>query len=288
MDGIVVGVDRSPAASAALDWALAFAAARQLPVTLVRAWTAPTYGMYGPASVAMSDAVDKIRDNALNETEEIFQDSLARVPEAKDLHVAKVALMGGAEQVLRDAAGGTRMIVVGSRGAGALSRAVLGSVSSSVLHHATAPVAIVPEGPTGASSGRVVVGVDHSPPSLAALAFATEEARLRDGVLVPVAVREAVPIVPPDPGGATASLAELEASERRSLKMAVGEDPQVQVEPHVLAGSASAALLEAAQGADLLVLGSRGRGGFKSLLLGSTSTQCAQHAPCPVVVVRGA
>jgi nucleotide-binding universal stress UspA family protein len=287
MDGIVVGVDRSPGSVAALDWALAAALRRRLPVTVVRAWTAPTYGLYGPAGVAMADSVDKLRDNALSEAEEMVGDAVARLPGSEDLRIAKVALMGGAAQVLRDAAGGTQMIAVGSRGAGALSRAVLGSVSSSVLHHATAPVAIVPEAAApGSTPPRVVVGVDHSPQSLNALALATEEARLRGGVLVPVAVREPVQVFPPD-REAEQSLATLEASERQSLMSAVGPEPGVEVDPQVLAGNASSALLEAAQGADLLVLGSRGRGGFASLLLGSTSTQCAQHATCPVVVVRG-
>jgi len=128
---------------------------------------------------------------------------------------------------------------------------VLGSVSSSVLHHATVPVASVPEPQDGdGTAPRVVVGVDHSPAALTALAAAAEHARRRGLVLVPVYVHEPVEL---PRGGAHAP---------------------------------SVALLRTARPQDLLVVGSRGRGGFAGLLLGSTSPQLAQHAPCPVLVLR--
>jgi nucleotide-binding universal stress UspA family protein len=284
MHGIVVGIDRSAAGVAALDWALSQAVQRGVALTAVRAWSVPPYTVYYPVGTALSDMDAEAQHAALDLAEEMVKEATGRVAGADGVQVSAVALLGAPQQVLLDAARDAQLLVVGSRGAGPLSRAVLGSVSSSVLHHAPCPVAVVPEQAGAEATGRVVVGVDHSPASLAALAWAVDEARARGAVLVPVAVREqelATPVAP-----------ELETSECRALLGAAGAagadaEPAVRVEPQVLAGHASRALLDAAADADLLVVGSRGRGGFTALLLGSTSSQCAQHSTGPVVVVRG-
>ena len=78
------------------------------------------------------------------------------------------------------------------------------------------------------------------------------------------------------------------ATERldRVVDSIVGTDPGVKVERRVLEGGAAGVLVDIAAGADLLVVGSRGRGGFAGLLLGSVAQQCVHHATCPVVVVR--
>ena len=137
----------------------------------------------------------------------------------------------------------------------------------------------------------IVVGVDGSPSAQAALRFALDEARLRDADVRAVAVWH-VPVaaygdgfVPPDPG----LMAHLEAEARRTLEGAlagVSEKASVaSVESVVREGSPARVLLEEAVDADLLVVGSRGLGGFRGLLLGSVSQQCSHHAPCPVVIV---
>ena len=177
------------------------------------------------------------------------------------------------------------MVVVGSRSSGALSRAVLGSVSSAVVHHTTTPVVVVPEPRDSDSAApRVIVGVDHSPAALAALAAAAEQARRRRVTLVLVFVHE--PIEVPRGGAHAPDLALLEDSERHLLVEAARAAGAADVRAEVLVGRASAGLLSLARPQDLLVVGSRGRGGFTGLLLGSTSTQLVQHAPCPVLVVR--
>ena len=137
----------------------------------------------------------------------------------------------------------------------------------------------------------IVVGVDGSESARAALRFAVEEARLRSARVrvvaawhVPISVYEGA-YVPTDP-----SLGEeLEISTRKTVEVALGElgdtAGDIVVETVVREGQAAQALIEEAEGADMLVLGSRGLGGFRGLLLGSVSQQCAHHASCPLVIV---
>jgi nucleotide-binding universal stress UspA family protein len=160
----------------------------------------------------------------------------------------------------------------------------------SVLHHATSPVVVVPETAEvdGSVPGRVVVGVDHSPESLAALRLAVRLARERSATLVPAYVYDVYARTAASP-----AVSGLESSERSTLLAAAqaagaADEPAVPVEPEVLAGHAVMGLAAVLRPADVLVVGSRGRGGFEGLLLGSTSTQCATRAVCPVVVVRQA
>ena len=137
---------------------------------------------------------------------------------------------------------------------------------------------------------RIVVGVDGSEHSMRALRWALEEASFRKARLEAVTVWHYTStgdtgyggFPPVDPG-------QLEEGARRVLEDAleqVGADASpCPVEPIVVEGGAAPALLATAKGADLLVVGTRGRGGFRGLLLGSVSSQCVHHAPCPVVVV---
>jgi|Tabmets5t2r1_1033131.scaffolds.fasta_scaffold00076_6 nucleotide-binding universal stress UspA family protein len=143
-------------------------------------------------------------------------------------------------------------------------------------------------------TGRVVVGVDGSDHARRALEWAADEARLRKWELVAVhaytippylLAPEPVPIgvVPPDPG----LLEQLEEGARKVLADELGriDADDLTVDGRVVSGPAADALLSAAEEGDLLVVGSRGLGGFKGLLLGSISQQVAHHAPCPVAIV---
>lgn len=282
MDGIVVGVDRSPAAAAALEWALAEGARRGRRVTVVTAWLDLLSAGY-PMSGTMATDPEVVEQQALHTAQEMLKQAAARVPGSDQVATSAVALRGAAGAVLTAASDGADLVVVGTRSASALSRAVLGSVSAAVLHHAHSPVAVVPEPrAAGGRAPRVVVGVDHSPAAKAALAWATSQAAQRRLVLVPVFVRETAYLG--DTG--ELSVAELEQHERAALAAAVPAGVRVTVEPEVVSGHAGQALLGMVEPQDMLVVGSRGRGGFTGLLLGSTSTAVAQHAPCPVVVVR--
>jgi nucleotide-binding universal stress UspA family protein len=153
--------------------------------------------------------------------------------------------------------------------------------------------------------GMIVVGVDGSPGSDAALRWAMDEARLRGSKLRIVNAYELPQIALSDAGVGAAGIpapavvtredaerAQSEAEEQArgvvesTLQRAVGEAAdQPEIEVATLVGPAAQTLIAAGRGADLLVLGSRGRGGFLGLLLGSVTQQCAHHPPCPVVIL---
>ena len=143
-------------------------------------------------------------------------------------------------------------------------------------------------------AGRIVVGVDGSQASKEALSWALDEARLRRDTVValhawmpPYTAPAALPgalIVPVEHGTAEAIRKAAEELLAEAVSEAAAGD--VTVEQRLVEGPAAGALIEEAKGAQLLVVGSRGHGGFTGLLLGSVGQQCAQHAPCPVVIVR--
>jgi nucleotide-binding universal stress UspA family protein len=139
------------------------------------------------------------------------------------------------------------------------------------------------------TGARIVVGVDGSPTSCQALRWAADQARRTGAVLEVVTCWEFptsygwVPPYPPDfdpAGDARHSLTE-------TVEDVLGDDPGIHIELVVTEGHAAPVLVHAAHGAALLVVGSRGHGGFTGMLLGSVSEHCVHHAPCPVTVVRG-
>jgi nucleotide-binding universal stress UspA family protein len=134
---------------------------------------------------------------------------------------------------------------------------------------------------------RIVVGVDGSPSSLQTLRWAARQAKLTGASLQVITCWEyptSYGWAPPypadfDPGGAAKRTLEVTVAE------VLGDDPGVDIELSVVEGHAAPVLLEVARGASLLVVGSRGHGGFTGMLLGSVSGRCVGHAPCPVTVV---
>jgi nucleotide-binding universal stress UspA family protein len=184
------------------------------------------------------------------------------------------------------------MVVLGDRGRGGFAGLLLGSVATAVSAHASSPVVVV-RGDVSADprTGPVVVGVDDSPDGRAAVSAAFAEAAARGVGLV--AVRAWAPpatwhcLSRPRHDDA---IEEMETAERRLLSDVVepgrGAHPDVTVTLHLPETSASDALVSASRDAQLVVVGSRGRGGFRGLLLGSVSQQLLHHAHCPVLVVR--
>jgi nucleotide-binding universal stress UspA family protein len=138
----------------------------------------------------------------------------------------------------------------------------------------------------------IVVGVDGSPESKEAFRWALEEARLRDATVRAVyAWRDPYVLAP---GYGLPEDFEFGALRERAVETldavvaeVVGNTSDVHVDKVVAEGPAGSVLVQAAEGAEMLVVGSRGHGGFVGLLLGSVSQQCVTHAPCPVLVVRG-
>jgi nucleotide-binding universal stress UspA family protein len=134
----------------------------------------------------------------------------------------------------------------------------------------------------------IVVGVDGSEPSARALRWAARQAKLEGAALRVITTWEYPPTLgwaPPYPAGF-----DPDGDARKALKEKVeaelGTGPEIAVELEVVEGHPAFVLTEAARGAELLVVGSRGHGAFAGMLLGSVSEYCAAHAPCPVVVVR--
>jgi nucleotide-binding universal stress UspA family protein len=140
----------------------------------------------------------------------------------------------------------------------------------------------------------IVVGVDHSDGAKAALRFALEEAELRGatlrvvhawqyGYIAATGLEGAYPAV----GGDIKDMRDAaETALEETLRESISDTDAVAIERRVVQGRAASVLVEESQGADLLVVGSRGHGGFAGLLLGSVSQQCASHSACPVVIVH--
>jgi nucleotide-binding universal stress UspA family protein len=140
-------------------------------------------------------------------------------------------------------------------------------------------------------NGLIVVGIDGSDRSKMALRWALEEARLRGASMRVVyawneypMVIPGGPVLPYDPEELKRSAQELV---ERLVEETLGTPQDVEITAVALLGPAAGVLVDAAVGAEMLVVGSRGHGGFAGLLLGSVSQQCVHHAPCPVVIVRG-
>jgi nucleotide-binding universal stress UspA family protein len=289
--GIVVGVDGSEGAARALRWAVREAGLRHRPVTAVLAWSYLDQHWAAP---------DHMFDPAYGEA-----DALAALDEAVAralgtevaAGVPRRAVCDLAARALLDASVGADMLVVGARGLGGFRGLLLGSVSQQCLNHARRPLVIVRHGDEATEVDghgepeRIVVGVDGSVPANRALRWAADEARLRRGLLEVVhAWRPPVSLIGIAPDAmAAVDPVEMEGAARDVLDAAVGA-----VDPGGLAGpvertlsssGAAWAILESARRADLVVVGSRGRGGFAGLMLGSVSHQVSHHAPCPVVVI---
>ncbi len=138
------------------------------------------------------------------------------------------------------------------------------------------------------SAPRVVVGLDGSPSSHGALRWAVRQAELIGGAVDAITAWEFPPMYGLSAPAVDADL-DVQVAQQRlddEVREVLGEDRSVEVRARVVRANPAEALLDAAEGAELLVVGSRGRGTFARSLLGSVSQQCALHATCPVVIVR--
>jgi nucleotide-binding universal stress UspA family protein len=284
----VVGVDGSPASLRALHWAAAEAARRDAGLDVVHAWMTPYPLM--PTDVFKDPAPFEARGW------EIINHALAALAphEHAPFDVRPVLVEDYAAKALLRAAKAAELLVVGSRGRGGFSGLLLGSVSQHSIQQAPCPIAVIPHAWTGSDQhGRVVVGVDGSDHSRRALRWAIGAAALRDAVLDVVHAYDYMAVVMPIGMAPGIDRETLEKESRKLLEQMVEPELRAASRRPVDAtlvpepASAARALIDTAIGADLLVVGSRGRGGVRGLI-GSVSQQCVHHAPCPVVVVRGA
>jgi nucleotide-binding universal stress UspA family protein len=288
---IVVGYDGSAPAGAAVDWAAAEAARRDVPLTLVHAVHLPDL-LAGPAA-----AWSRVAERTVDAAKIVTDVGIDRARQGGVRSVVSETAATTPAKALVDASRAASLVVVGSRGRGTVAGEMLGSVGVAVAAHAECPVVVVrgdaadPPGP-----GRpVVVGVDGSPESEVALRYAADTATVHGARLTVVVAWR------PVTGRGLAAHLEAEGLEHARLahqgarrvaaEMAtLARDlypEELRVQEVASQGPAPEVLRDVAVGAGLVVVGSRGRGGFRGLVLGSVSHAVMHTAPCPVAVVRG-
>ncbi|MFN8088816.1 MAG: universal stress protein [Mycobacterium sp.] len=287
--GILVAVDGSPASKVATDWAARNAAMKHLPLKLVVVISPPT--VLGFPEVPVPSVYF---DWQAGEGRKVLDDALAVVNEATadtPIEVTSETVPGSTVPTLVELSKDAQLIVVGCRGHGALARGLLGSVSSGLIHHAHCPVAVIhDEDPLmpHPSQAPVVVGIDGSPASELATEIAFEEASFRGVDLVAVHAWNDSDVF--EVPGVDWSALQAAGEETLSERLAGWSEryPDVTVRRIVVADKAARQLVEQSESAQLLVVGSRGRGGFTEMLLGSVSAAVVNAARMPVIVARSA
>ncbi|QNJ90941.1 universal stress protein [Mycolicibacterium fluoranthenivorans] len=285
--GIVVAADGSPASRVAVDWAARDAELRGATLTVVH--VVPTGTMVSWMDVPISEEYWAERDRL---AEKVLTDALGVVADAISEHPSVVVqrrlLSAPVVPALVELSADADMVVVGCRGLGGVGRLLLGSVSSGLVHRAHCPVAVIrdedPLMPDPAHA-PVVVGIDGSPASELATEIAFEEATRRGVELVAVHVwsDRSDDLATPYWGDLQRS-AEVMLAEH--LKEWTKRHPEVTVRPVLECNHPARQLLSHADKAQLLVVGSHGRGGAGAMLLGSVSSAVVHAARMPVIVAR--
>jgi nucleotide-binding universal stress UspA family protein len=304
--GIVVGVDGSDQSLCALSWAAQEARVRRTPLHVVTAYTIPVF-----AASSMDAGYATLDDQVIREgAEAVLQQAVARIADY-DVEVHPSVETGDAAGVLLDLSEEAELLVVGSRGRGGFVGRLLGSVSSAVPAHAKCPTVTVPlacaprlgqtdlevprskQSPVGPEGVEkiVLVGVDGSEQARSATLTAAEQAR-RWGY--PLKVVCALPPFTgslawvPAPLDRDALYADIKVQLDAGVAWLSSHFPGLAISGEVLEGSPIELLIDATRTAALLVIGTRGRGGFAGMLLGSTSQGVLHHAKGPVMVVPDA
>lgn len=282
---IVVGVDGSAPSWEALRWAVAQAARHQERLRVIAAYRPPWLAEELAAGMDLSGIM-------LSRTEETVAEMVAHARQAEPAVVVDgLAVAGAAVPVLIAAAGpATRLLVVGSRGHGGFASLLLGATGLQLATHAPVPVAVV-RGRAEAATGPVVVGTDGSAGADVAVGIAFEEAFARGCPLTAVRAYQAP--VPPwgrDVEPMVYDPQRLRGTERVALRdsLAPWRDkyPQVEVDAIVTPDDPAQVLIGTSHRAQLVVVGTRGHGGFAGLMLGSVGQKLLNHAECPVLITR--
>ncbi|MEX3504279.1 universal stress protein [Corynebacterium sp. LK2510] len=290
-DIVVVAVDGSAASDNAVRWAANTAMKRGIPLRLASSYTMPQF-LYAEGMVPPQELFDDLQRESIATIDDAREIALSVAP---DLMIGHAVAEGSPIDMLLEMSKDATMIVMGSRGLGGLSGMVLGSVSGAVVSHAECPVVVVREDNLVNEAnkyGPVVVGVDGSEVSDRATAIAFDEAAARGAELIAVHTWIDTQVQGPGAGYAITEDYWHEVQREKATKLAEVLRPHQEAHPDVKVTTIIArdrpvnSLIEAAEGAQLLVTGSHGRGGFKGMLLGSTSRALLQAAPCPMMVVR--
>ncbi len=285
--GIVVGIDGSDTANVAVYWAAQDAALRNVPLTLVYVMN-PILATWQPTPIPVEF------EEWQQEQARVYMDEAIRIAQEnsgsdRPLTINTEVFLAPTLPTLVELSEQAEMIVVGSRGRGAVARVVLGSVSSGLVHHARCPVAVIhdedPLMPHPAQA-PVLVGVDGSEASELATSIAFDEASRRGVELVALHAwsDSAVVELPGLDWSVVKEQEELVLAER--LAGWQERYPDVKVNRLVVCDEPARQLIEHSEAAQLVVVGSRGRGGFAGLSLGSVSTAVVHAVRMPVIVAR--
>lgn len=286
---IVVGTDGSQRANKAIDWAAERAVARKLPLLVIHVIPEQSTA----ALTMIPDGLNlerEQRDQAKQKVDAVVQRLRASRPE---LHVTAVVVEGNPAFVLSEWSRDAELVVIGARGQSApMSVRLLGGVSDAAAAHGHGPIAVISDDAVDNPGGPVVLGVDDSAEARAAARLAFEAAEVRG---VPVVAVHAYDYGPHDVPWAETPRPEVESQFEDELAAKVAEvlaevsetHPHVPLEIRVVNSRPQEALVEASKQAGLVVVGSRGRGGFAGLLLGSTSKHILREALSPVIITRG-
>jgi nucleotide-binding universal stress UspA family protein len=284
--GILVGVDGSKESDAAIRWATAEAIMRDQPLTLMHA-IAPVKVSWPVAHLEASFAESQ-EINAREVLEKAQKTIGACTGDSRPPTVCTEVQHTSAPSALVIASRDAYMTVVGSRGMGAIGRALLGSVSSGLVHHGHGPMAIIGAAQAEGTDDRspVLVGIDGSPASEEATALAFDEASRRGVDLIALHAWSDVGVFPVL--GMDWHQCEEEGHEVLGERLAGWQEryPDVHVQRRIVCDQPARWLIDESQRTQLVVVGSQGRGGFAGMLLGSVSTKVAQAAQAPVLVVR--
>ena len=284
--GILVCVDGSAASDAAVVWGVGEAIMRRLPITLMH--VIPPVIVGWPVGPLYADMPEWQKDNAQHAIDHARKTLRASVGESEPPETRTEIVYSSVVPALIDASKDAWMIVAGSQGLGALGRLLLGSVTTGLAHHAHCPVAVIHSNESAApdSNAPVLLGIDGSPASEGATALAFDEASRRGVELQALHVWSDVGVFPVL--GMDWRDRESEGQEILAERLAGWQEryPDVRVERLLFCDKPSHWLLKQSEHAQLVVVGSRGRGGFPGMLLGSVSSAVVQAAKVPVIVVR--
>ena len=282
---VVAGVDGSTSASDAVRWAAKEAGRRNTGLVIMH--SCMVVPVHAPHVAGSSEAYT---DAVFDHGRQLLADAAAVAKEAApEVEVSTELTSGSAAEQPVGRSASAQLVVLGSRGLGGFTGVLVGSVAVAVTTHAHCPTVVVrdtvhdPDAP-------IVVGLDGSPASDAALAFAFETAALRGVAVHAVRTWWDITAETAWQRGLTATnLASIEAVEQRllteQLAASASAYPDVPVHQALTCDRPAHTLVEQSAKAQLVVVGTRGRGGFRGLLLGSTSQSLIHHAHCPIAVV---